>query len=188
MRPPVLAPAAALAAAFMVAPAAGAGARPAAPFTTPAEQCIMPAADYHRVNPYLLRAILRVESGLRPNAVMRNSNGTVDVGISQINSIHFRELGRYGIAPAHLQDACVGTYVGAWHLARVIARHGNTWEGIARYHSATPKFNRRYQALLWNELLRSGVVQGNPVPVAAQPRSVPRAAPNSGALVLFEQP
>lgn len=188
MRPPGFAPAAALVATFMVAPGAGAGAQSPAPFTTPAEQCIMPAADYHQVNPYLLRAILRVESGLRPNAVMRNSNGTVDIGISQINSIHFRELGRYGIAPAHLQDACVGTYVGAWHLARVIARHGNTWEGIARYHSATPKFNRRYQALLWNELVRSGVVQGNPVPVAAQPRSVPQTPANSGPLVLFEQP
>lgn len=39
------------------------------PFTTEAERCIIPAATYHFVNPYVLRAILKVESNLNPKAI-----------------------------------------------------------------------------------------------------------------------
>lgn len=71
-------------------------ARAAPPFTTEVERCLLPAAEFHGVNVYVLRVILRVESGLNPTAVARNANGSKDVGIGQMNSIHFKELGRYG--------------------------------------------------------------------------------------------
>lgn len=134
-------------------------------FSTSAERCILPAANEHGVNAYLLRAILKVESNLDPSAIGNNGNGTVDVGIGQMNSMHFNELSKYGITPAHLRDACVGTYVAAWHLRKAIARYGNTWFGVAAYHSATPYFNKRYQILLNNELVRSGAMQGSVYPV-----------------------
>lgn len=130
------------------------------PFTTEVERCILPASQFHGVNHYVLRSILKIESGLKPGAVGKNRNGTEDVGIGQMNSMHFRELSKYGIAPEHLKNACVGTYVAAWHLSKTIARYGNTWFGIAAYHSATPYFNRRYQALLNNEMVKSGALQG----------------------------
>lgn len=62
--------------------------------------------------------------------------------------------------------AGLGTYVGAWHLA---------WEPIARYQSATPYFNQRYQIMIWNELVKAGVVQGKrlPVPSLTQNRERP---------------
>lgn len=129
-------------------------------FSTPHEQCIVPAAQYHSVNHHILRAILRVESNLNPTAVAKNKNGTFDIGIGQINSMHLKELGRFGVNTEHLRDACIGTYVSAWHLAKMLRQHGNTWFGVAAYHSATPYFNRRYQALLNNELVRSGVITG----------------------------
>lgn len=138
---------------------AGKGA-PALPFTTPAEQCIVPASQEHGVNHDVLRAILKVESNLNPGAVGKNDNKTVDVGIGQMNSMHFGELAKYGIAPEHLKDACIGTYVAAWHLKKNMKAGGNTWEAIARYHSATPYFNQRYQILLKNELIRTGVLDG----------------------------
>lgn len=131
------------------------------PFTTEVERCIVPAAQYHKVNHFILRAILKVESGLNPGAVGKNDNGTVDVGIGQMNSMHFRELARHGIAPSQLKDACIGTYVAAWQLSKVMAQRGNTWAGVASYHSSTPYFNRRYQILLHNELVRMKVVSGN---------------------------
>lgn len=134
-------------------------------FSTPVERCIVPAAAFHGVNHFLLRSILQVESRLNPTAVARNTNGSIDVGIGQMNSMHFGELAKHGVTPDHLRDACIGTYVAAWHLAKSIHRHGNTWQGIATYHSATPYFNRRYQALLFNELVRSGVLQGRQIPV-----------------------
>jgi soluble lytic murein transglycosylase-like protein len=117
----------------------------------------MPAAQRHGVNPHILRAILQVESGMRPHVVSRNRNGSIDVGMAQINSIHFRELAQWGITPDRLLDPCVATHVAAWHLKRVMLRHGNTWFGVAAYHSATPIHNQRYQALLRQELVRTGV-------------------------------
>lgn len=139
--------------------AASAKAPPPEPFSTDAERCIVPASEFHRVNPFVLRAILNVESRLNPAAVNRNDNGTVDIGIGQMNSMHLRELQAHGITSSHLQDACIGTYVAAWHLRKQITRYGNTWFGVAAYHSATPYFNQRYQALVKNELVRMGVLQ-----------------------------
>lgn len=136
-----------------------------APFTTHAERCILPASTFHVVNPNILRAILNVESRLNPNAVGKNDNGTMDVGIGQMNSMHFKELAKHGIAAAHLKDACVGTYVAAWHLRKSIVKYGNTWFAVASYHSGTPYFNTRYQILLKNELIRSGMLTGNIQPV-----------------------
>lgn len=134
-------------------------------FSTEAEQCIVPASTYHTVNPYVLRSILKVESGLKPGALGKNQNGSVDIGIGQINSIHLKELAQFGIGPAHLQETCIGTYVAAWHLKKAIAARGNTWEGVASYHSRTPYFNKRYQALVINEMIRSGAMQGQLLPV-----------------------
>lgn len=131
------------------------------PFTTYVERCIVPASNHHGVNPYILRAILRLESNLNPTAVGKNEGGSVDVGIGQMNSIHFKELSKFGIGAAQLKDACIGTYVAAWHLRKGIQQFGNTWEAIARYHSATPYFNNRYQILLMNELVRMGAMPGN---------------------------
>lgn len=122
--------------------------------------CVEPAADYHAVNPWVLRAILKVESDFNPRALNRNANGTVDVGMAQINSIHFSKLRQWGVAPADLLDGCVATYVAAWHLAGRLREHGNTWFGIAAYHSTSACQNRRYAGLIWNVLLSWGVVKG----------------------------
>lgn len=150
----------------LVSPMATANKTARAPmFTTEVERCILPAAEYHRVNQYILRAILKVESNLNPRAVGKNDNGTFDVGIGQMNTIHFKELRKHGVTPDDLRDACVGTYVAAWHLSKSIAKHGNTWFGIAAYHSATPYFNRRYQILINNEMVRSGAMAGSILPV-----------------------
>lgn len=163
-------------------------------FTSESERCILQAAQYQSVNPHVLRAILRVESALNPGAVGRNTNGTVDIGIGQINSIHLKELSKYGIGPNHLLDACVGTYVAAWHLKRVSASGGNTWESIAKYHSGNPYYNRRYQILLFNELVKSGVISGTVQPVPplnanTQPpgRGTPtKGKENTGTVVVFD--
>jgi hypothetical protein len=80
------------------------------------DRCIQNAAEYHEVDPQLLRAILMVESRLNPKAMNRNTNGTRDIGVAQINSIHLPVLKVHGIQEDHLKDACINTYVGAWIL------------------------------------------------------------------------
>lgn len=145
--------------------------RPVAPpFSDPEERCILSSAWHHGVNPYVLRAILQVESGMNPASVRRNSDQSVDVGIGQINSVHFEQLASYGIQPWHLLDACIGTYAAAWHLKNKLSRYGNTWQAIARYHSSTPSLNRRYQFLVYSQLVRSGIVSGPLRPVTPAPR------------------
>ena len=116
------------------------------------ERCIPAAAQHHRIDPRLLRAVLKVESDLRPWAFGRNANGTVDMGMAQINSIHLPELARHGIQSQHLFDPCVASYVAAWLLRKNIDRHGLTWHGVAAYHSLTPEHNQRYQSLLMKAL------------------------------------
>ena len=119
--------------------------------------CVKPAATYHGVNPQLLLAVLSVESRLNPNAINQNANGTVDMGMGQINSIHLPELQRYGLNADHLMDACKATYVSAWLLRRGFNRYGYSWFAAAAYHSTTPVHNLRYQGLLKAELARQGV-------------------------------
>ena len=126
--------------------------------TKPLKKCITAAADYHGVNPYLLRAILVVESQLNPKAININTNGTRDIGVAQINSIHLPVLQSHGIKENHLMDGCVNTYVGAWLLRKQIARYGLNWFGVAAYHSVTPDKNFRYQILVYNEMVRSGTI------------------------------
>ena len=116
------------------------------------ERCIPAAAQHHRIDPRLLRAVLKVESDLRPWAFGRNANGTVDMGMAQINSIHLPELARHGIQSQHLFDPCVASYVAAWLLRKNIDRHGLTWHGVAADHSLTPEHNQRYQGLLMKVL------------------------------------
>ncbi len=149
-------------------------------FTTLPERCIVPASSFHGVNPWLLRAVLQVESGLKPDAIGKNSNGTIDIGIGQMNSMHLPELRKYGIEAAHLTDACVATYVAAWHLKKLVTQYGNTWEAIARYHSATPALNQRYQILLRNQLIKSAVLPGVPAPVPPLNQSASASRVQSG--------
>ena len=125
----------------------------------PLSKCIVGAAQYHGVNHYLLRAILMVESRLNPKAMNVNTNGTRDIGVAQINSIHLPVLQNHGIKESHLMDGCVNTYVGAWLLRKQISRYGLNWFGIAAYHSVTPDKNYRYQVLVYNEMVRSGAIQ-----------------------------
>lgn len=134
------------------------------------DDCVTQAATYHSVSPWILRAIIQVESSFNPNALNKNNNGTVDVGIAQINSMHFKELGKYGIGQRELMNGCISSYVAAWHLRKQVVAYGNTWFAVGAYHSATPCFNQRYTGLVWNVLLKWGVVNGpkaKPVPMAA---------------------
>jgi soluble lytic murein transglycosylase-like protein len=128
-------------------------------FGLPIDQCIAGAAKYHRVDPQLLKAILMVESRLNPKAMNRNTNGTRDIGVAQVNTIHLPILEKHGINETSLQDGCINTYVGAWLLSKQIARHGLNWFGVAAYHSTTPSKNAQYQYLIYKELVRTGQLE-----------------------------
>ncbi len=129
------------------------------------DECVPYAAAFHQVSDALLRAILLVESGMNPNTINKNANGSIDLGLGGMNSVHFQELARYGIAPEHLLNACVATYVAAWQLKKQFSQYGLTWFAVGAYHSTTPYYNQRYQILIYNQLLKIHALQGAPLPV-----------------------
>ena len=118
--------------------------------TTPCHaDCIDDAAARYSTNPDVLRAIAFVESRARPDAVRVNTNGSVDRGMFQINSIHLPTLNRYGLDERHLHDACWSSYIAAWLLRAQMNRFGNTWEAIGAYHSpGSAERRQRYISLV----------------------------------------
>ncbi|POR52066.1 transglycosylase-like protein with SLT domain [Paraburkholderia eburnea] len=120
--------------------------------------CFEKAGAYQGVNPLVLRAVAWRESKGDAAAVNRNTNGSIDVGQAQINSIHFPELARQGIPHRALTDPCVNIFVAAWLLKQKMVRYGNTWRAIGAYHSESPgerdAYARSIQAILvsWGQL------------------------------------
>jgi lysozyme-related protein Hpa2 len=129
--------------------------------------CVLDASRYHRVNPNILLAIAIVESGMREDAVHVNTNGSSDIGVMQINSVHLPELKRYGVKQSDLQFACKNVYTGAWLLRKRLDKYGNTWSAIGAYHSATPVLRDAYAKRVHNtvEWLFSS---GNAYPESAE--------------------
>lgn len=137
--------------------------------------CITDAAKHHGVNESILRAIIWGESKMKANAHNVNDNGSVDVGAAQTNSIHFRDLSRYGIKPADLYDGCVSVYVGAWMYSKHVAALGNTWEAVGAYHSRTPFFQQAYANGVATTMSRWGLLQQGWLPFPSAPRSTAEA-------------
>jgi soluble lytic murein transglycosylase-like protein len=123
--------------------------------------CYEQAGAYQGVNPWVLRAVSWYESKGDPTSINRNSNGSIDVGQLQINSIHFGELAREGVPRRALTDSCVNIYVAAWLLKQKMVKYGNTWRAVGAYHSESPKlrdaYARNIQRILvsWGELQNS---------------------------------
>lgn len=112
--------------------------------------CFDEAGGMYGINPQVLRAIARVESNLNPKALNRNTNGTYDYGLMQINTIWYPTLGedRWN----RLADACFNTKTGAWILATCIEKYGYNWKAIGCYNSQTPGKSEAYAKRVFNEL------------------------------------
>lgn len=110
----------------------------------PAHACWEDAATRYQVSSVLLYAIARTESGLNPQAIGRNSNGSRDIGLMQINSAWLPTLASHGIGERELFEPCVNIYVGAWILAGNVSRLGYTWEAVGAYNAANTALRRSY--------------------------------------------
>lgn len=118
--------------------------------------CWDTVAHYYHVDPYLLFAIAKVESGMNPNAVGWNRDGSRDVGLMQINSSHFRELQRQGINESRLMaEPCTSIMVGASILSSMIKVYGYNWEAVGAYNAGLKKENYSqrmvYARNVWNK-------------------------------------
>ena len=141
---------------------------PKTQYPKPNTQCFYTAAKAYRLPVDILKAIAKTESNFNPYALningrsyspksletalkllMQHENDNPDIGIMQVNARWFKRLGYplyYGLNP------CFNIYMGAYVLRKKIDKYGFNWKGIAAYHSATPKRNRRYAWLVYKNL------------------------------------
>lgn len=88
----------------------------------------------------LLKSIAIVESNLNPSAMNRNSNGTYDIGLMQVNSIHLPRLKEIGVSEVMLkQNPCISLMTGALILKEMVDRYGYTWEAVGAYNAGIAK-------------------------------------------------
>lgn len=116
-------------------------------------QCITQAAQRFQLHPDILYAILMVEGGTVGKDSKANKNGSYDIGLFQLNSIHRDTFKALGVSEELLRnDGCVNATAAAWHLHRTltpevvskIQTEDDYLRAIALYHSATPQYNIIY--------------------------------------------
>lgn len=109
------------------------------------DACFTSVGRYYGINPFLLRSVAAKESGFNPRAIHRNDDGSLDVGLMQIDSYWFARLARVGIQPIQLlTQPCLNIAVGAKILKGNIARYGLTWTAVGAYNAQTDWKRKRY--------------------------------------------
>lgn len=117
-----------------------------------AHSCYESAAARYQLPSEILYAIAKTESGGNPHAKNYNRDGSVDIGIMQINSRWAPTLAKYGITYDQLHDECTNIHIGAWILASAVARHGWNWTAIGAYNASSPDKRIRYAQRVWKNL------------------------------------
>jgi len=112
--------------------------------------CFEEAAAIYGLNPLVLWSIAKHESNFNPRAINRNSNGTFDFGVMQINSAWAKTIGMK--AWNSLGDPCYNVKVGAWIYAQCVKAHGNTWEAIGCYNASKKQHRVQYAWKIYNEI------------------------------------
>jgi len=116
--------------------------------------CIYQAAQFYRIHPDILYAILLVEGGTVGEGNSGNQNGSTDFNLFQINSIHLPELAELGITKEEvINDGCLSAAIAARIVYKAtlnirIENEDEYLSAIARYHSANPGPNQIYSRKL----------------------------------------
>ncbi|WP_218497700.1 lytic transglycosylase domain-containing protein [Xanthomonas euvesicatoria] len=125
--------------------------------------CVSAAAQRYGVPPSLVWAVIKTEGGTT-GRTSTNKNGSKDMGLMQINTIHLHNaphnLVSRGITrDVLINDECVNIAVGTYILSYELNNKGyDFWTNVGAYNSRTPVHNEHYRAKVWNNLLQ--VLQG----------------------------
>jgi len=150
------------------------------------QQCMEVSAKKYSIHPYLIWAIAKTESDFNVRAVGKNTNGTTDIGLMQINDTWLKKLSRYGITRGSLFDPCVSVEVGAWILAHNFKTYGENWRAVGAYNAVTEWKRVRYAKKVEKNLRLAYQLAGESPKVAvASPEQV-SAVQNEGRLRVIE--
>lgn len=92
--------------------------------------------------------LLHTENGYVGLASTNESNGSIDYGPFQVNSVHLNNeiIKAAGISAEQLQyNGVINAQVAAWWFKKKLEEAGSVFKAIGLYHSQTPKFKLRYQ-------------------------------------------
>lgn len=157
---------------------------------TPALQerisCSLSAAAKYEVPTAMLLAVADKEGG-RPGLVVRNKNGTSDIGTMQFNTAYIATLAPYGIRTEHVALAgCYPFELAAWRIrGHLVHDAGDVWTRAANYHSRTPQYNNVYRSGLiikarqWNNWLDAHIQAGKALQISQ--RQIPEPATKAPA-------
>ena len=112
--------------------------------------CFEDAGNKYGINPILLESIARVESNLNPKAINKNTNGTSDIGLMQINSAWLKSMSVN--ENDLLNDSCLNTMTGAWILRQCVDRHGYGWEAVGCYNAMSKGKKVNYAWKVFHQL------------------------------------
>ncbi|MFT8828155.1 transglycosylase SLT domain-containing protein [Acetobacter syzygii] len=122
------------------------------------QSCAHDAASQYRISEPLFLGILATENG-HVGQIVRNPNGSFDMGPAQINSTHLPELSTMGITRDRIiNDGCLNIHIGAWILARELGNETplhprEFWQRVGNYNSRTPVHNHAYQLKVWKQIM-----------------------------------
>lgn len=116
--------------------------------------CFDEAGRAYGINTNLLQSIARVESNLNPSAINRNLNGSIDIGIMQINSSWIAKL---GLDSSRLvSDPCYNVMTGAKIFKYCVDKHEYTWEAVGCYNAVSKHKRVDYSWKVYNKIKAEG--------------------------------
>lgn len=151
--------------------------------------CMEAASKKYSIHPYLLWAIAKTESSFDPRAMGKNTNGSQDIGLMQINSSWLPTLAKHGITRDKLLDPCVSIDVGGWILAHNFKQFGQNWRAVGAYNAKTEWKRVRYARKVEKNLklayqLSNQKVPTSPGGVQSQPKKTMVASSDAATAAL----
>jgi len=106
--------------------------------------CIVHAADEYKLPKQLIKAVMAEEGGW-VGLAKRDSNGSIDYGPMQINSLWLKRLKPAGITAHMLRfNGCLNVTVGAWILSGISRRTETYAQALGYYHSSNYQLAHKY--------------------------------------------
>ncbi|AHE95267.1 lytic transglycosylase domain-containing protein [Campylobacter fetus] len=104
------------------------------------------------IPPELLWGIAKHESNFDPKAINHNTNGTIDIGLMQINSIHKETIEAANLSVEDLYNPQISVYFASKILSKCLKKHGFTYQGLNCYNGKTT--NNSYHKKVLAQILK----------------------------------
>lgn len=156
--------------------------------------CVDQSSQNFSLKPIMIKTIIGVEGG-KVGTVSRNTNGSYDLGVMQVNTLHLSDLQeKFGYTWKDLVfDPCKNIQAGAWILSQRYSEvPGKPWLAVGNYHSKTPGKRSTYLRKIARVYSDLATVIGTPNESSALARTTgwgqaPATSQLSGNLSLTDQ-